>query len=201
MIRRFMAPLGAALIILVASAVPSAAGYGHIRDGHIFGINPGWGWTRVTFTAGVEGADEEGETDTEDTFGGMVHWGFAPSDQFIYGLGIGGWKKQFGDDTVSLLYFDATGTWFVRGEGLFLRGGVGYGNVDLTLRTFDFSLVSVQKGGLSLSAGAGYEFRLQPEFALGVAFDAHWTNVGEMAALRDVKVVNYNLSLSFRYYL
>jgi hypothetical protein len=190
-----------ALICFAAGAV-AAGGYGHIRDGTVVGANAGWSWTKLSFTADETTGPTRVETDSQDAFGGMVRVAFAPQDRFIYGINLGGWRRSWGTNSVSLFYVEGAGTWFVAGEGLFLRGSAGFGSLDVTLRPIELAgnLVSFSNGGLNLGAGLGYEFRISPQFALGAAFDFHWINVGDIQGFQDVEAYNYLLSLNFNYY-
>jgi hypothetical protein len=188
--------------LLALTGAAAAGGYGHIRDGTVVGANAGWAWTSLSFNANETEGPQRVETDTQDAFGGMIRVAFAPRDELIYGLNFGGWRRSFGSESISLIYFEAAATWFVAGEGLFLRGAAGYGSLDVTLRPAfaGLNVVSFQNGGLDLGAGVGYEFRLQPSFALGAAFDFRWISIGDVGGFEDVEALHYNISLNFNYY-
>jgi hypothetical protein len=190
---------------ILAAAVPTGsavAGYGHNRDGTILGATAGWGWTRLNLTAGGGDLAESVDTATEDAFAGAIRASFAPNDALMYGVAFGGWRKSFGTDSITYGYIDLGGHWFPGGRGLFLRGSLGLGYLDATVRreVTDFNVVSLKRGALDLHGGAGYEFRIQPNLALGAAFDLHWADLGEFAGFSDVEVLHYSFGLNFSYY-
>jgi len=195
--------LTAALLLVLTVSCAGAGGYSHTRDGSVIGANIGWGWTKLNFTAGSESTPESGETETQDAFGFALRYGFAPNDSFMYGASVGGWRKSFDINSILLYYVNVAGTWFPGGGGFFVRGAVGYGVLDVTVRptVVGLNVVSFQNGGLNLAAGTGLEFRLQPELALGVAFDANWISVGDVADLREVSAINYMATLQIAYYM
>ncbi|MFO7654498.1 MAG: hypothetical protein R6X25_11870 [Candidatus Krumholzibacteriia bacterium] len=201
--RRALLPILAALFMAAPLLPAHATPFGHIRDGSVVSANAGWGWTRIRLAGGSDTVPADLETDHEDAFGGMLRYGFAPSDGLMYGVQLGGWKKTFDGDTATLFFFEGFGTWFPREGGFFVRGAIGWGSLDLTLRRpfAELRNVTFQEGGISLGGGIGYELRLQADFALGLAFDGHWVDIGDFADLRDVRAVNYLLSLNFAYYL
>jgi hypothetical protein len=195
--------LSTPLIIGLLAASAGAAGYSHVRDGSVVGANIGWAWTELEFVTGSESVPEAGRTESENAFGGGLRYAFAPNEQFMYGAGLGGWRKSFDINSITLFYFDVVGTWFPGGGGFFLRGSVGYGILDVSVRPdlTDLNVVNFQNGGPSLAAGTGYEFRLSPELALGAAFDFRWISIGDVAGFRDVDALHYLATLQFAYYL
>ena len=198
----FPRALFAALAAAGLLAAPAAALElgGHDRDGLVVGLDFGAGWSKVEF-ATVEGVSSA--TGTEHVFTGGAAVGWARSDHLVLSLGIHGWKKSYSQDVVpasaTTFHFMGEATWFPGGKGFWLRGGAGYGTLDLTA-TLPTERVTYQKGGPTYGLGAGYELRVDTRTAVGIAYDYRWVRVGEFEALDNTVAKTHAVTASFRFY-
>ena len=194
-------------VLLAATALPAHAldlG-GHDRDGTVVGLNFGVGWNKVDFTT----ADGDGESGTEDAFAGGARVGWAKNDNLIYSLGFYGWKRSYSGLTpvsVTALNFLAEISWFPRGEGFWLRGGIGGGSLDLTIRLPQGMAVG-KESGWNYALGAGYEFRVSDGTALGLAYDFRYVDIGSVggdvpgANVDSVATTSHCVSLNIHFYI
>lgn len=188
---------------LVLTALPALAldlG-GHDRDGTVIGLNFGCGWNNLKFEA-PDGSKSETGTDTAFTGGLSIGW--ARNDNLIGSLGIYGWKQSLyqGITPVSVSNFNflAEVAWFPRGEGFWLKGGIGGGTLDV-YAVFPLSTVNFQQGGWAYTAGAGYEFRVSDGLALGLAYDYRTISVGESDAWKSTTASTHALVFNMRFYM
>lgn len=186
-----------AFTLMALAAQPVAAQmYSNERDGTVVGGNVGYGWTKVT---GIV-AGEEFDTDSQGAFTGLLRFGFASSDQFMISADVGGWVKTWQEHKINLFFFNATATWFPGGQGFFVRGTAGYGNLDLVYIT-PVDQISFQQGGFDFGGGAGYELRVSPDLAIGVALDYWRLNVGQFEDLEDVEASTTAITFQINYYM
>lgn len=189
------------LTILLAAAPASAVDLGgHDRDGVVVGLGLGIGWNKYEYTLPDLGPVDSGY---QDSFAPMLSVGWARSDYFVASLSLTGWKKSFYQSYTPIaaksLVFMADVAWFPRGEGFWIKGTVGLGDLDLTATTAtDF--LSVKDTGLLYGMGAGYEFRMSGQAAVGLAYDARFLTLDDMDRFGEVKTVNQSASLFFRFY-
>jgi hypothetical protein len=178
---------------------------GHVRDGTVVGLNFGVGWNKVKFTA----ADRDGESGTEDAFSGGARVGWAKSDNVIYSLGFYGWKRSYSGITpvsVTALNFLAEISWFPRGEGFWVRGGIGGGSLDLTVR-LPAGMAVGKESGWNYALGAGYEFRVSDGTALGLAYDFRYVDIGAIggdvpeANIDSASTTSHCVSLNIHFYI
>jgi len=169
------------------------------------GLNFGGGWNKVTFTS----VDGDGETGTETAFSGGARVGWANSDYLVYSVGFYGWKRSYSGFTpvsVTALHFLAEVSWFPRGEGFWLRGGVGGGSLDISALLPQGYAIGKQ-GGWNYSLGAGYEFRVSDGTALGIAYDFRYLDIGAVdgvdggPGLESAATTGHNVSLNIHFYL
>ena len=173
---------------------------GHDRDGTVIGIDLGAGWNKLRFEDNGVGR----ETGTEVDFSGGFTVGWARDDHLLGSLGFYGWKEGYRYDyydlTARTYSFLAEVAWFPRGQGFWIKGGAGWGILDFSQVTLA-NRITVQHGGFTWVAGAGYEFRVSDQTALGVAYDYRYLTINEFGAFRNVELPSQNLFLSLRFYL
>jgi opacity protein-like surface antigen len=191
-----------ACMLLTVCAAPAAAidlG-GHVRDGVVIGLDLGYGWHEVDAT--YEGNTLD--TGQSGAFSGGFRVGWARSDNLIGSLGIYGWKKSYYQEltpfTVTDFLFLAELAWFPRGEGFWIRGGVGGGSFDITITTPE-AKTTYKQGGWNYSLGAGYELRVAETTALGVTYDLRYVDVGDFEVFERVSTFSQNVALSIRFYM
>jgi hypothetical protein len=140
------------------------------------------------------------KSDQVDALSGALRIGWAQSDYFMYSLDFHGWTKNEELTNFTILTGTVTLHWFIAGSGFFARGGVGFGSLDVTVRTLP-QFTSFTEGGWSLTAGVGHEWRFSPGFALGLAYDFYYIPVGDISGYDDVKASNSNLTVNMSWYL
>jgi hypothetical protein len=198
-----------ATVLLLVTALPTFAldlG-GHDRDGTVVGLTLGHGWNSVQFTTDNLGAIDTGNK-SAFTGGGRIGW--ASSDYFIASIGMYGWRKgyynyyslSYLNTNTSIYHFILEGYFFPRGEGFWIKGGIGRGTMDFnaTAPRPQDSLI-FNESGWTLSTGAGYEFRIADEAAIGISYDLIYLPVGDFAGFSDVSSTSHNLSLNIHFYL
>lgn len=193
---RILIATAAGLLVVTAGGSAAAQMYANERDGAVIGANVGYGWTSIS---GVS-AGEEFDTDSQGAFAGLLRFGFARSDQFMVSGDVGGWTKSWQGQKVRLFFFNATATWFPGGEGFFARGTLGYGNLDVLFITPAVP-VDFNQGAFNFGGGLGYELRIIPELAIGLALDYWRFNVGQFEDLEDVKANTTAITFQVNYYL
>jgi len=173
---------------------------GHVRDGTVVGLTFGGGWNKIKFT----GPDGDGDSGTETALTGGARVGWAKSDNLIYSVGMYGWKRSYSQSvtpvSVTALNFLAEVSWFPRGEGFWLKGGIGGGSLDLTIRLPEGPVIG-KKGGWNYSLGAGYEIRVSDGTAVGIAYDFRYLDIGSLADLESAASTSHNLSLNLHFYI
>jgi opacity protein-like surface antigen len=191
------------LVVTTSSAFAIDLG-GHDRDGTVFGLTLGYGWNSIQVTPTGKPAVDSGNI---GTFSGGARIGWAPSDYFIGSIGFYGWKKSYytynyNSTSASVYHFLLEGAWFPRGEGFWLKGGIGIGTMDFNA-TAPLAINSIifNESGMTLVAGAGYEFRVSDGAAFGISYDYIYLPVGDFAGFTDVSSTSHNLSLSINFYI
>lgn len=188
------------LAVVLSAAAPGlalAGGYTHTRDGWVYGFNVGWGWARAeAYDAGNSTAIQ---TDWFDDITGGVRVGFAPDDQWVYGLDFSGWSdaEQNLDETIFWILADLR--YFPRGQGLYVHGNAGVGTMNLSYNS-PAAMVTQSAGGFAWGFGAGYEARITPTFALGLSYDYRQVSLGEVSILDDVATTVQGATLAFTWY-
>ena len=173
-------------------ATAAVAGHSHVRDGMVYGLYVGGGWTTLSATDITQNPPLERESDTSSDITGGLRLGYCPSKQFSWGIDISGWTGHDGwsgeaesDNFKATVYWIlAQGHWYPGGGGFYLRGGIGLGSVGIKITDPSYT-VSETTSGLGWTLGAGYEFRLSPKFALGALYDFRGADVGELTTVYD----------------
>ena len=194
------ATIAIAILLFLLAGSASAAGYSHIRDAWVYGLNLGWGWTQVK--AHDIGNDIQATSPWVGDFTGALRAGFCPSESFSYGIDFSGWTDYAGRFDTRVFYFLLQGHWYPQGQGFYVRGGAGLGSLGVTQRGTAFPVVSKSSGGFAWGAGAGYELRVSPNFAFGVAYDYRWVGVGQITdQIDDVSAGTQGVTLSMNWYM
>ena len=187
---------------LVLTALPALAldlG-GHDRDGTVVGLNFGCGWNKLKYDT----SGGESETDTDTAFTGGLSIGWARNDNLIGSIGIYGWKESLYQGitpvSVSTFNFLAEVSWFPRGEGFWIKGGIGGGTLDV-YAVFPLSTVNFQEGGWAYTAGAGYEFRVSDGTAIGIAYDYRTISTGDSDSWKNTSASTHALAFNIRFYM
>jgi hypothetical protein len=163
-----------AVAVAVAGAIATtgaeAATHPHDRNGFMIGFGVGGG------SLGFEDDDSR-----EGSVTANFRIGYAVRPDLVIHLETNGWAKQFDNefvgfagDGVTPLFGDVTTTssnavaavtYHPPGSGLFLRGGLGFANVGVEVKTLGVK-ISDDENGLALLGALGYEWRLTKMFAL-----------------------------------
>jgi hypothetical protein len=179
---------------------------GHDRDGVTVGLDLGAGWNKMKFSLeDAEGNSQKWETGSAVDFSGGMNVGWARNDYLIGSLGVygwkeGGWTRDGNPISATTFHFLAEVHLFPRGQGFWIKGGLGAGTIDFSAVT-PARRVTYQKGGWNFTAGAGYEFRVADTTAFGFAYDFRYLTVGAFEGLEDTEILSNNWSMSFRYYM
>lgn len=188
----------AAIVTLLAFflAAPGLAGtHSNTRDGVVIGLDLGWGWTQAQVTD--DGTSLTSDW-TDDLTGGF-RVGFAPSDELVYGLEIGGWSEHTGLLDESVIWIQAAGRYFPTGQGLWLKAGAGLGSLKIDYVS-PAAIISRSNSGLTWNLGLGYEMRVSPTLALGLGYDYRKVSVGEVLTLDDVETTVQSVTFAVTWY-
>ncbi len=197
--------LACMIIFLLASSALALDLGGHDRDGVVVNFNMGAGWNWLNYSVvDVNGDPISEETGTEVDLTGGLSVGWARSDNLVFSVGVAGWKARYyyrGDQfSASTTQFQLDVSWFPRGEGFWLRGGIGPGNISYSAVIPQIN-VTFQEWGWNLMGGAGYEFRVANTAAVGFAYEYRHLGVGAFKGLDDTTISSHNALLSFRWYM
>ncbi len=194
-----------AVLVGMTAGAAGAAGYGNVRDGWMYGLNLGWGWTKLAATDVSQATPLDLESAWAGDFTGAFKVAFCPSDEIAYGLDFSGWTDyaylaNYDQIKTTAFWILAQGHWFPGGQGFYVRGGLGLGSLGVKL-TDPRAIISQTKAGLGWGVGAGYEVRVSPSFALGVAYDLRGVNVGALTTtFDDVSVATQGVVLTLTWY-
>ncbi len=187
----------AALLLTVVSGPALAGGFSHTRDGWVYGLNLGWGWAKAE--ANDRSTSSSLASEWEDDFTGGFRVAFAPDDTYTYGLEFSGWSDPAAGLDETVFWFLVQGRYYPGGQGLFVNGGIGMGALNLSTTTVA-ATVSQTNGGFAWGVGAGYEFRVSPTLAVGVAYDYRDVSVGEVSYFDDVSTAVQSATLAITWY-
>jgi len=175
---------------------------GHDRDGVVVGLTLGHGWNGVELT---DGNGINRDTGDLSAFTGALKVGWARNDQLVAFVGLSGWKRSFAQDitpsSATNLNLLAELYFYPRGQGFWVKGGVGTGSLDFYVNApLPENRITFKEGGFTYTVGAGYEFRVAPEMAVGFAYDYTNIGMGDFGAITDAATVNQVFAMSFHYY-
>jgi len=177
------------IALVVAACVPSLCAaqgpYPSTRQGWLVGFGVGGGAAAVT--ANGNSSDREGGV------AGSFRAGYAFQPQLSLELNSNGWSKEENGATLTFSVATAAVNYYPAQTGLVLRGGIGFGSADATVRVNNVTITGTESG-FGFTVGAGYEFRVTRTFALGPQVDFGWMTLDSFDA-------NYvNLGLAFNWY-
>jgi len=158
--------IAALLALILALAAPASAGtWPHEREGFTIGFNVGGGSATAK---PVQGEDSSGGGGF-----GAFRLGWALSNQFLLGLESSAWVGKADtvldpDADLTLTSYKLNFTWYPAAKGWFIRAGFGGGSAEVS-SDIAGGTASFEETGGSFGFGAGHEWRLTREFALGVA--------------------------------
>jgi hypothetical protein len=208
---RFQIPgtlLIAVLLMVAASSAFAIDLGGHDRDGTVIGLTLGHGWNSVQFTyADINGDMKAMDTGNVSAFTGGFRVGWASSDYFIASIGMYGWRKSYytylyTSTRATNYHFVLEGYFFPRGEGFWIKGGIGRGTMDFNATAINpKDSIIFNESGWTLSTGAGYEFRISDGAAIGISYDFLYLPVGDFGTITDVSSTSHNLSLNIHFYM
>ena len=187
----------AALVLTAVPGLAHAGGYSHTRDGWVYGLNLGWGWAKSE--ANDTSTQSSLESDWEDDLTGGFRVAFAPDDTYTYGLEFSGGSDPAAGLDETVYWVLVQGRYYPGGQGFFVNGGVGMGALNLSTTTVA-ATVSQTNGGFAWGVGAGYEFRVSPTLAVGVAYDYHDVSVGQVSYFDDVSTAVQSATLAITWY-
>ncbi len=185
-------------LILAASAAAPAGAQPHPRErtGLFMGLNAGFGAAGYTADLGKQTVTD----DPYDGASGAIRFGYAFNNKLalsLEGLGFGTNDGGPDDDGWGMGAGVVAVTWFPKGGGFFLRGGLGVAGGDVLRR--DGVLQNIPEKPAALF-GLGYEWQLGEHFALGVAADAVGVELGEAPGLDEQCATMSNLTIQTNWY-
>ena len=211
-VQRFLCFLALVFVLSPISAHEAQALSPHIRDGWMVGVAYGYGKGKVT--AGSLGDDLE--TDWQRGVVPQMRIGYTLIDnrltvsienkQWLYEQGVLDVDKgrvNIQNWTLALTYYP--GNPYRAAGGIYLQAGAGLANARLTLLEpiedhpygDQFEEVFKQdEGGTAVFFSAGYEFRIVPRVAAGVAVSVVYQSIGG-EIFDDAVSVPANLTLNW----
>lgn len=196
--------LSVALLMVAVSTASALDLGGHDRDGTVIGLTIGYGWNSISLDSPEAGSLDSGNI---SSFSGGFRVGWASSDYFIASIGMYGWKKSYytynyTSTTATNYHFMLEGYYFPRGEGFWIKGGVGRGTLDFNA-TAPVAVNSVvfNEKGWTLSTGAGYEFRVADGAAVGICYDLLYLPLGDFSGFTEVSTLSQAVSLNIHFYM
>jgi len=167
-----------------------AGKYPQDHHGFFIGFNVGAGTADVSTSGG-------GDSDREWGGAGNFRLGGAVKNNLLISGEFTGWAKEIDGATASLNTALFAVTYYPTSEGLFLRGGVGFGGSHVEADAGNGYRLSKDENGFAMAAAAGYEWRLTRKFALGPQVEFNWLDIGGDI----VDTANYfNATLGFNWY-
>ena len=168
---RIVSTVAAVLMVLCASTGLALAGQPHERNGLFLGFNLGAGTADIS-------ADSGEDTDREWGGAGNFRIGGALNNNLLLGGEFTAWGKEEDGSTLALSTVLFAVTYYPGDQGLFLRGGVGFGTSSFEVEVEDGFKLSKDESGFAMAAAAGYEWRLTRKFALGPQVEFVYLNIG-----------------------
>ena len=142
---------------LVTLTAFSAAANAQERSGFTFSVGIGGGSAQIT-------CDDCGD-ERRSAVTGYLRAGGVIRPNFILAGEVNGWTKKDGDARSTISTVNAVALWYPSSSGLYLSGGVGFGNL-----TFEFSegavTLSVKGTGFAYQVGAGYDITVGTTIAI-----------------------------------
>jgi len=191
-----LAPACLVAIVMFGSSTLAFAGHPQKREG--FWIGAGFGCGSASFSADCDDCG----SDREDSFTGHFRLGGTLSERVLLGAETNVWVKEEDDTTLTLGSVTGTVTFYpVATSGFFLKGGLGFSLVDVTI-DLGSSDISTNKSGWGFLAGIGYDLRVGGNFSLSPTINYWYGKPGDVAFEDDVlafkqNVISFELGFTF----
>jgi len=150
--------------ILLASTIAGASA--HVRRGAILGLNLGTGSSTLEYDA----PNGHVKRTVDGGIAGGARLGYAFSDRLVLSLEAHGYGWDDGAASRNAGVGLLVATWYPGAGGFFLRAGVGGGRIAVHEPGIGWK----DRDGGAGTVGLGYEWRVGPQFAMGLAADAAW---------------------------
>jgi opacity protein-like surface antigen len=172
---------------------------GHDRDGLVIGLNVGPGWSKYSFDL----AGKEVTTEAELATSGNLSLGWARSDALMASFTVAGWSKTFNQNTTPVMirnfHLLADVSWFPAGQGAWIKAGFGLAEVRIDVRD-PADPQALSKSGPTYLLGAGWELRIDDDFAIGIGYDVRGFGIDDFGVFGDTSGLTHTVGLNLRYY-
>ena len=183
--------IGAGLVLLCLGAGEASAMKVHERDGWMFGVGIGYGESKITTGSSVGNFT----TDWQEGACPQLRFGRMLGRHLMVSVDQKGWldeqgvessKVRVGIQNVTAALTVYPGNPETVTGGMYFRGGVGFANARLTV--FQNSFIGAgpdslddgehrDEGGVGVTLGGGYEFRLSSALAAGIDVSANFQQI------------------------
>ena len=172
--------------LLLAGLVPTRAA-AQIIDDHrhgtaVIGAYLGVGSASISDQAAPDAGWTQG-------LAGDLRVGFAVREDLVVALETSGWTESDvvggGELDLTFYTFGPSVVWFPFDQGLYLRGLIGWGGVELTFLDDEGRKNKLDESGWGAAFALGWEFRLSMGLALALQLDAGTMNAGELKAFTE----------------
>lgn len=198
--RLITAPLLVLLVLLHPAT--SEAGRPHERTGLVLGFGLGGGSAAWDWAVPAFGSANEGSGCANVRIGGAIR------DDVVLGLEATAWAKDYhlsvagqdaGTARVTFSTTTFTGTWYPKGGGYFLRGGVGFAaaKLEVIFPSGPFDSAQHTDAGVGLVAASGYEWRLTDKLAVGPQVELVFLGIHGGELVDNVLVVDGGLEFTW----
>jgi opacity protein-like surface antigen len=164
--------------------------------GFFLGMNVGLAGSRFEYKDGSRRIHEEATT---GAMGGF-RFGYRATRSLAVSLeahGFGGTRDRDEDWTVGAAVVAVT--WYPRGGGFYLRGGLGAGGGEFIHPDTDRKISTEER--LAWMFGIGYDWRLSESFSLGLALEGFDMSIGDTVDLDENDIGAGGLTMQFTWHL
>ena len=173
-------------------AAPLAAQNAQTREGFAFSFGLGGGSGAIT--SGGESSDRRGAPS------GYLRIGGAYKPNLILSGEMNAWTKSQDGATLTIATVNASAQWYPTPErGLFLNGGLGVGQVRMSIDDPTVGTMSTDGTGLGYQIGTGYDLRVAPNFAL-TPYVNYIRTAGVKVAGEKINGNAFNFGLGFSWF-
>ncbi len=178
-------------IMLVAAS--AYAQYPHRHQGVYATLGLGYGSAKVA-------CDQCGDSSRTGDLTGFFGVGGALSQAILLGVEVTGWSKVTdSNDNRAASTVNAVISWYPSArEGLFLKGGVGFGYLRGDQDT-DEGIIFFDKAGVGYQVGLGYDLRIQRTLSVTAVATFYGGDVGDIGSIRNVSfnVLQFMAAVTF----
>lgn len=183
--------LMAGSVMLVAAS--AQAQYPHRHQGVYATFGLGYGSAKII-------CDQCGDTSRTGDLTGFFGIGGALSQAILLGVEVTGWSKVTdSNDNRAASTVNAVISWYPSArEGLFLKGGVGFGYLRGDQDT-DEGIIFFDKAGVGYQVGLGYDLRIQRTLSVTAVATFYGGDVGDIGSIRNVSfnVLQFMAAVTF----